>query len=249
MQRNKKLIVACALVAVTAFGMGASLQSAPVVTAETNTDAILYYDFSAETIGENVEGYSSVTNLGTKANANATIYNGTGLSLNEQLVFDQPNHGTDMTAARAKGNFELPIGSFAGLSTFTLQMDVNMKDAGADREPLFAMLPTPNVYNSDENLGQGIIFGDGWFDTANYTFLDGFYSTTPNAGWQMASHGDRPLTWSQDFLITFMFDGSELSVYFNNTKYLSVSHTDASLFSHYKYFRIGGLLCINFAMI
>lgn len=233
MQHKKKLIVACATLAVTAFGIGASLQHAPVVTAETNTNPILYYDFSAETIVANANGYSTVQNLGTKANANATIFNGTGVRAYDKLVFNQPSHD-NAEAGKAKGFFELPTQSFDGLTAFTVQMEINAKDAGAAREPIIAMTQSSLTETGFGDYNQGILFGDGWINS-DTTYMESWIG-----GWNIAETSARPFIKGVDYMLTMVYDGTNVSFYYDNTLLIQKTQTDTSFFGGFDYFRIGG---------
>ena len=229
MNKNKKLIVACAIAGATLFGAGMAMQNPVSANAAENEKAILYYDFSADTIGANVDGFSSVKNLGTKENANATIYNGTGLSVNDKLVFNQPQDGS-----AEKGFFELPTASFDGLTAFTVQMEVNGNDGGGDREPIFAMTQSSLTATTYGDSNQGILFGDGW------TNSDGTYMESWIGGWGFTTTDARPFVDGIDYMLTMVYDGANLSFYYNNNLLIQKAQADTSFFGGLDYFRIGG---------
>ncbi len=239
-KRSKKTISIVAMLTVllvSAFCLGTTLQTKSIANAEVaDREAILYYDFSNSTIGANVDGYSSVTNLGTKQGANATIFNGTGIRAYDQLVFSQPQHSDEATG-RLKGYFELPLASFDGLTNFTVQMDISAVDAGASREPIFAMTQTSlsNTLFGDSN--QGILFGDGWIES-DTTYMENYFG----GEWNTHETATRPFISGTKYVLTFVYDGVNVSFYYGNTLLLQKANSDTTLFNQYDYFRIGGLM-------
>lgn len=234
---KKCMIIACAIISAFAFTMGiANFNKAPVFAEETERAAILHYDFSAE----NVSG-TTVKNIGTKANADGFLFNGTGVAVeNGKLVFSQYGDVSEAEAAK-KGYFELAVDSLQNIPEFTFQVEVTDMVGPDDRDPFIAFTEKQikeGLAYGDAN--KGVAIGDGWIEDSNYTFMESWLG----GGWNIQKNIYKPYTEGVGGVLSVICNGATLSVWNNDMQVLSLNLLEGQgwWFGDFPYIRIGGMI-------